>query len=701
MQDRKKVPIILLASVFLIATAVFPRFAHPEATITVVNQDGSGEGFNDTALPDADSATGGNTGATLGAQRLIAFQFAADIWGSVLDSDIEIRIGANFDPQSCSATQTVLGSAGTTTVHRNFDNAPVANTWYPAALANKLVGADLDTSTDDIGATFNSSVGTTCSFPNVWYYGLDATPPTGKIDFVTVVLHELGHGLGFQTFVDLVTGAKFLDKDDTFMLNLEDHSTGELYPDMTDAERVTASTATGDLHWVGQKVVADSVGLSAGRVQPSGHVEMYAPSTQEMGSSVSHFSTSLSPDESMEPSYTGVNHNVGLAEALMADIGWVSGDLVDVYFLVDLTDTFRDDLPVFKTDAPIIIRDLEDQGLDLKVGLGSFEDYPILPFGREGEGEVAYRRNIDLTTDTGAFITVINGLLVRSGNDLPESQLAALYQSASGAGQDLSEEGYHDAGILEGQQANFRDRAVKLILLWTDAPFHYSGDPGHKIPHPGPSFADTVDAILALDPLKVIGVSSGYHLETRADLEAIAAATNAIAPEGGVDCDGDGTIDVAGGEPLVCAHATEGDGVGDAMLAVIQAAVEPITVNIKVREPINLKSSKIAVAILGTGTDQYYAPDIDFTTVCFGAETTFGVGDCTESHGKDHIEDVNEDGLMDIVLHYDTAETGLTEGDTEACLTGKTVNGHGVEGCTNIRTKKHSSKKPKKPKKKK
>ncbi len=69
--------------------------------------------------------------------------------------------------------------------------------------------------------------------------------------------------------------------------------------------------------------MAESGGLSAGR-DPSGHLEMYAPNPQESGSSVSHFSTSLSPDELMEPFFTGTTHDVGLAEALMQDIGWLT-----------------------------------------------------------------------------------------------------------------------------------------------------------------------------------------------------------------------------------------------------------------------------------------------------------------------------------------------------------------------------------------
>jgi len=314
--------IALLVPAFLVIALGIPGLTHAGATITVVNLDGPGEGFNDPEDPDTDSTTGGNGGTSLGAQRLIAFQYAADIWGRLLDSRVEIKVGANLDPLPCAPTSGILGQAGSEYPIRDFPGAPLINTWYPAALANSLAGTDLDPFNDDIGATFNSDIGEATCLPNGWYYGLDGNPPAGKLDFVSVVLHELGHGLGFQTFVTLGTGAKFIGRNDTFMLNLEDHSTGQLYPDMTDAARIDASIDTGDLHWVGPNVIAESGSLAAGRDDPSGHVEMYAPNPQQSGSSVSHFSTSLRPDELMEPSYTGANLEVGLAEALMQDIGW-------------------------------------------------------------------------------------------------------------------------------------------------------------------------------------------------------------------------------------------------------------------------------------------------------------------------------------------------------------------------------------------
>jgi FG-GAP-like repeat len=322
---RQKIPgIFVFMTAVLLGVGILSRPAHAAATITVVNNDSAGEGFNDPSAPDPDSTAGGNTGTTLGEQRLMAFQLAATIWGGLLNSNVVIRVGATMDPLSCGSTSATLGSAGPDTVSRDFAGALRAGTFYPSALANKLAGSDLDPDSDDIDATFNSSIGTTCSFPNVWYYGLNGTPPAGKLDFVTVVLHELGHGLGFLSLVNVTTGTKFFGFDDSYMINLEDHSTGKLYPAMTNAERIIASKDTGDLHWVGSNTVADSIFLTAGR-HPSGHVRMFAPNPAQPGSSVSHFDTELTPNEVMEPFYTGPDLTIGLALSVMEDIGWGSG----------------------------------------------------------------------------------------------------------------------------------------------------------------------------------------------------------------------------------------------------------------------------------------------------------------------------------------------------------------------------------------
>jgi hypothetical protein len=288
------------------------------ATVVVVNNDGAGEGFND---PTPVAPVGGNTGTTLGQQRLIAFQRAAELWGAKLNSPVEIRVGANFDPQACSATSAVLGAAGPNNFFRDFAGAPVAGTWYPVALANALRGLDLDPSAVDIVATFNSAIGTTCAFPNTWYYGLDANPTGSQVDFVTVVLHELGHGIGVVSLVDLTSGAKALGFNDAYMRHLEHHgATPPDFPSMTDAQRVAAQIATGNLHWTGANVRALAGTLSAGTV--GDHVRMFAPNPVQPGSSVSHFDTVLAPDQLMEPQYTSPNHDPQLDVALLKDLGW-------------------------------------------------------------------------------------------------------------------------------------------------------------------------------------------------------------------------------------------------------------------------------------------------------------------------------------------------------------------------------------------
>lgn len=309
---------IALRVAVLVAVLATARLAAASATITVVNIDGAGVGLND---PTPVAPVGGNPGVTLGAQRLNAMQYAADSWGAVVDSSVQIRVAASFTTLTCSASSAVLGQAGTSTVHRDFSGAPAASRWYAAALANSLAGTDLSASADDITATFNSAIGTTCAFPSTFYYGYDASPPGGTLDFVSIVLHELGHGLGFSTFVSLSTGAKLGGFDDAYMVSLEDFGTGKHYPIMTDAERVTASKNTGNLQWTGALVTAASGGYSSG-VGATGFLRMYAPNPQQSGSSVSHFDTALTPNELMEPSYTGPNHDVTTTLTLLRDLGW-------------------------------------------------------------------------------------------------------------------------------------------------------------------------------------------------------------------------------------------------------------------------------------------------------------------------------------------------------------------------------------------
>lgn len=290
------------------------------ATFEITNLNNPGIGFNEStaAVP-----VGGNTGTTIGAQRLIAFQHAANIWGSYLYSATPIRIGAQFTPLTCSAYSGVLGSAGPTSVYKDFSGAPYPSTYYPVALANALYGADLRQGSGyHINANFSSTIGTPgCLENSGWYYGLDGAAPQGKFDLVSVVLHELAHGLGFISFADLSTGQKFNGFNDTYIRNLERHGASpSAYTSMTDAQRSAANESGPDLHWIGANVKAATSILSAGK--NGDHAIIYAPSPKESGSSVSHWDKSMVPNQMMEPTYTGPIHTPGLELALFKDIGW-------------------------------------------------------------------------------------------------------------------------------------------------------------------------------------------------------------------------------------------------------------------------------------------------------------------------------------------------------------------------------------------
>jgi len=315
--------LLISAWLLFLATELLAPQSALTTTITIVNLDGEDEGFND---PTSVAAVGGNTGGTLGAQRLIAAQFAADIWADLVSSKVPILVDAKFDaPNSeppgatdplnsldCTTNPPVIATAEPTTYHGNFANAPKKNTWYPQALANSLAGNDLSAASD-IRAYFNSSVGPSECLPDKsWYYGLDGNAQPNQFDFVTVVLRELAHGLGFITTVDLTNGQKLGGFDDVFSLNLKDVSTGELLSQMTDAERLIAIRNTGNLRWVGDKVMAAH----------GGDVPMYAPDPVDLDFSVSNWDTSLSPGELMVPFYSGANHDVGLALQALEDIGW-------------------------------------------------------------------------------------------------------------------------------------------------------------------------------------------------------------------------------------------------------------------------------------------------------------------------------------------------------------------------------------------
>lgn len=241
------------AAALLLALGLSCGPAAAGASITIINGNLPGEGFND-ATPAA--PVGGNPGTTLGQQRLNAFTRAANIWGAALSSPVDIRIHAAFVPMPCSADSAVLAAAGTTYIFAEFTHSPRPESWYPGALASKIAGGDLlPPEEPHIVANFNSRIGLApdCLPGSPYYLGLDGAHGN-KIDLVAVLLHEMAHGLGFQTFTDGATGAQILGRPSVWDHYLLDNRTGKNWAVMNDSERAASATSVNALAWTGSNV---------------------------------------------------------------------------------------------------------------------------------------------------------------------------------------------------------------------------------------------------------------------------------------------------------------------------------------------------------------------------------------------------------------------------------------------------------------
>ncbi|MDX6405597.1 MAG: hypothetical protein QOH70_3052 [Blastocatellia bacterium] len=266
--------------------------ARAAATIVILNNDSANTGFND---PTAVAPVGGNTGTTLGQQRLNAFQFAANIWGATLNSTVTITIRANWAPLTCSSSSGVLGQAGAIGIFSDFTNAPFARTWYSEAEADALSGRDLDPASPEISATFNSKIGSAGCLdnggpPTPFYLGLD-NAHGAAIDLAAILMHEFAHGLGFQTFSNSKDGTQPSGLPSIYDRFLMDNTSGKTWDQMTNSERQASAINTSHLVWNGPQTTADvanTLGTARLRVNsPGGIAGNYTVATADFGARLS------------------------------------------------------------------------------------------------------------------------------------------------------------------------------------------------------------------------------------------------------------------------------------------------------------------------------------------------------------------------------------------------------------------------------
>lgn len=247
-----------------------------------------------------------------------AFQYAVDIWEHLIASPIPIHIYARWT----ELEDRVLGSCGPFTHYENFDSAPYKDRYYPVALVAKLENKVLTSDTNpDMIAQFNSAI-------DNWYFGTDGQTPSGQFDFVTVVLHEIAHGLGFTGFFyeqggqgaygDLLPYPGIFDE---FVINGEGEQLTDTSLFANPSEELLQQFRSNNLYYESLTAQAKSSNDSFPR--------LYAPNDFDEGSSIYHLDEDIyEPGDTnslMTPFFDRAEaiHSPGpFTMAILTDMGW-------------------------------------------------------------------------------------------------------------------------------------------------------------------------------------------------------------------------------------------------------------------------------------------------------------------------------------------------------------------------------------------
>ncbi len=273
--------------------------------------------FSITYAPSGGSDLWGETCYTFPTTAKNAFNAAANIWKEILNSQVPITIKACWADLGSSS---ILGYSGGGPLHRDFSGATRTNTWYSGSLANALHGADLYSGVFDMHITYNRNFN--------WYYGTDGNPSTSQMDLMTVVLHEICHGLNFSGSMQYANGSGswgyntgYPNIYDVYMRDGTGRSliNTAIYPN--NSATLGAVLISGNLWFHGSRAMAANGGQ---------RVKMYAPSSWNPGSSYSHLDYAVfnnTPNQLMVFAVSAGEsiHNPGsITKGLLNDLGWIA-----------------------------------------------------------------------------------------------------------------------------------------------------------------------------------------------------------------------------------------------------------------------------------------------------------------------------------------------------------------------------------------
>jgi hypothetical protein len=232
---------------------------------------------------------------------------------------------------------------------------------------------------------------------------------------------------------------------------------------------------------------------------------------------------------------------------------------LDVLFLVDTSSSMIQVIREAAEALGTIYNGLAASGAAVQFGLVEFRSYPTDVPPRSDTDNYVYRRVLNIGAGAAEMTEAIRSLTAEGGGQY-DAQLEALWQTATGAGKDVWPAGPSSRDVPPGQQVDFRLKALRVVIHVGDEPFGREGaqsDQDNNVTRPENELAkpeipefDAVAQALRENDIKQLGLS--LYPDATKDLREMAAETNALAPRGGVDCDRDGVVEIAAGDPLVC-----------------------------------------------------------------------------------------------------------------------------------------------------
>lgn len=283
----------------------------------------------------------------------IAFDYSVRQWSQLLQGDQTIKIKAIMEHKAGNAA----GAASPTT-HRKYFYPSMGERWTALPLYAQLSGngdpATAEESPSGAGYHILVSFDSTRNVSGVereypWFFGPNGSPSVhpyydgaenllasiDSADFITVALHELGHGFGFTAWMR--PDGQYWNQDgipSAYEDALWVDSSGAIgyFTAQQVGVRATIMKAGSacdmvELFWGGGSLrAAVQQNLAHSCIGAGGYVAMYTPGTWKDGSSVSHVARGLEPEMLMAPqSAPGretIYHTIPYDHMALQDIGW-------------------------------------------------------------------------------------------------------------------------------------------------------------------------------------------------------------------------------------------------------------------------------------------------------------------------------------------------------------------------------------------